>query len=233
MNIQTILENSLAGELQNTNLQGLNKDGVSPEKLKQYIHILNAGLTDLHTRFFLKKEAVTLKLKSGVRAYTLSLQNAVSQGNPNAPIQDSEQLPFKDNVLEVLEAYRNGSRVGIGVAGGVYITTPQSIYVDGSIQDAEVLELVYKANHVSIPSTAPTTTEVVLPPSHLQALYYYIGARIMTPQTTGLAMIEGRAFHEGSYYMKQYEDECTRLALNGIDADSMDVVSLFHQRGFI
>lgn len=233
MLLQQVLDNCISGELQNINIMNLDKTEVNPYMLKQFITVLNAGLTDLHTRFMLKKEAVKVRTRSDVRLYNLIPRFAISQGNPDAYIMDLPEIPFKGNIIEILEVYKGKQKVAMNVKDGVYITTPQTIYLDGSITGGEELDIIYKANHVTVPSNAEMTTEILIPPSHLQALSYFIGARMMTPQTTGMAAIEGRAFHEGSHYMKLYEAECIRLVELGIDADSVNVISLFSQRGFI
>lgn len=231
--LSDLIDGSIAGELQNLNIQTLDKSAITPNGLKQFIAVLNAGLTDLHKRFMLKKASVQLSLQEDVRLYTLTSLKAESKGYANPYIKDSVELPFTDNVMEVLAVYKGKDEIRLGAKGGIYLSTPQTLYLDFVPTEGTLLDVVYKATHARVPSDADLDTQVLIPPSHVQALYYYIGARIMTAQTTGLATIEGRAFHEGSHYMKLYEQECQRLSDLGIDAESNNVVSLFTQRGFI
>lgn len=231
MQLQQVLDHCVSGELHNLNIMDLDRTNINPHMLKSFINALNSGLTDLHTRFLLKKEAVRIRTDVSIRMYGLTLD---LDGSSPDYVLDSPHLPFKGNIIEILNIYnKDRNPVKLNAKDGIYITTPQTIYLDGDIVGGVELDVVYKANHARILQDAPMTTEVLIPPSHLKALSYYIGARLMTPQTTGMAAIEGRSFHEGSHYMNLYEKECAHLVELGIDADAPNVVSLFTQRGFI
>lgn len=237
MRLSYIFEALASGEL--AGIQFAANGEITPDRWGFVTKNINMGLGELHKRFSLREETVKVQAVADRRAYKLHSGFAVSSGDPAAHVIDTVAEPFKDNVIEILKVFNNGTRIFLDRPGGIYTTTPQTIYIDGTVITDTLYEVVYKANHPTIEliemgvSLDPADIEVDLPMTHLQALLYYVASRIITPVATALNGIDGRGTHEGIQYRQLFEQECATLIMQGIDIDRLDEQDLFSKRGFV
>lgn len=97
---------------------------------------------------------------------------------------------------------------------------------------AVCLRVVYLADHPKIDITAAidcdsSSYNIELPQTHLLALLYFIGSRVMNP--IGMA----NEFHAGNSYAAKYEAECQRLELDGLQIDNDGSSTSFEEAGFV
>lgn len=106
LKLSDVLENLAAGELSHLSLFENGADIPFETFNKRLLPIINAGLTDIHTRFFVKQKEVWLKHCCGDTKLVLDRKNAASAHRlrGNAFIQDCDD-PFKDDVVEILSIY--------------------------------------------------------------------------------------------------------------------------------
>lgn len=106
LKLSDVLENLAAGELSHLSLFENGADIPFETFNKRLLPIINAGLTDIHMRFFVKQKEVWVKHCCGDTKLVLDKKNAQSAHKlrGNAFIQDCDD-PFKDDVVEILSIY--------------------------------------------------------------------------------------------------------------------------------
>lgn len=106
LKLSDVLENLAAGELSHLSLFENGAD-ISFDKFNsRLLPIINSGLTDIHTRFFVKQKEVWLHHCCGDTRLVLDRKNTVSARSlrGGAFIDDCED-PFRDDVVEILSIY--------------------------------------------------------------------------------------------------------------------------------
>ena len=189
-------------------------------------------MSDLYQRFSIKEGVVDLVVTKDVQHYILS-----------------------DDVLEVLRMTTPEGKVynlnsvtsSLSSATGPYgnvsnISNPSTCHASynelffSHVPCAGVYRIVYKedATHISldnIDTVDPKTIEVPLPLTYLNALCYYVAAKVYNP--AGAESVARSMFHEGNNWRSMYEDECNRLKANLAGAKSFNEVSNFTRGGWV
>lgn len=238
------------GELSHLNIGGAEGNGITQENQVRILSHLNLGLTALHTRFLLKRGELTLGLVPGLQRYPLHKQYAVANLESWEPIkfiQDSEQLPFTGGVLKVVQVFDglgnelrlNGSagklRPGLNTYPSweipqVYTPSLDTLILQDAVE-GETLKVVYQADHARIfredNSFDPEEIEVELPHTHMEALLFYIAARLISPLG-----VSGD-FHEGNNYMARYEQACMQLEDQGMQVVEFQETSRLVRNGWV
>ena len=209
------------------------KDGdILPRHRRRITTLINSGLSDLHQRFSIKEGVLDLKVTEDKQHYILS-----------------------DDVLEVLRMTTPEGKVynlnsvtsslspTTGPYGNVSNTSNPSLchasYNElffSHVPCAGIYRIVYKgdATHISldgIDTADPKTIEIPLPLTYLNALCYYVAAKVYNP--AGAQTIARSMFHEGNNWRSMYEDECNRLKANLAGAKSFNEVSNFTRGGWV
>lgn len=171
MQLKTYIEELIVGELSHANiakvlmphLADLNPLAASvantkyPEMLGKLINAINLGLTQIYTELPLAEEELILITNPTTDRYNLTANHAVFAGaaSPDMKwIEDSEFLPFPDNVIECLHVIDEN---GVGLAtndsaavGGVFFPAPNIVQVPFAEYEVS-LNVLYRANHAKIP----------------------------------------------------------------------------------
>ena len=223
------------------------EDGVNETHQRQLAGSVQLGLTALYTRFNLKQNQLELRLVSGQRDYRLHSKYADNNFSTNEPVRwiaDTELVKFKDDILKIEKVI---TPIGIELElnnGGLYscftpmmdtLRVPNGMVNDVPDTPEELkvssIAVVYKANH---PTLLPrgdwfdtSRIEVELPPSHLQALLYFVASRASNP--VGM----GQEFNSGNQWYQKYELECQRLTHSGQAIDTINDLCRLHQKGFV
>ena len=71
MRVKDVIDALLEGELNNLNMLDSNGN-LKPERLKKIIDTINLGLTDLHTRFLLKKSLKEIQILPSITTYEIT-----------------------------------------------------------------------------------------------------------------------------------------------------------------
>lgn len=229
------------GELSQIKLGGAAASGITKENQLQMLGHVNAGLTELHTRFQIKEGTLKVGMFPGIDAYTLSKRYAASNRESREPvkyIQDTSTLPFQDTVLKIERVYDDqGEELELNAGGKRYdplsrvIRTPEinTLIVPPALVST-YLTVVYRANHARIVKEDngfdPTEVEVNLPPQYENALLLYIASRVFNP--IGL----NQEFHDGNNYWGKFEAACAVLANKGLDLNAESGEGRFERNGW-
>lgn len=214
MKLSEIYDSLASGELKN--LRFSENNVIKPESRKVLLSSINAGLTDLHTRFLLKKNTIDMSYSKSREQYSIN----------------------RPDLIEVLSVKLNETELTVNTLSGYHLINPTTIYIDKGIEryylhDADVLNtlyVTYKANHKKLTEEdIELDNDVELPDSYLNALLYFIANRLYTSIPNQL---DGDV-NESLRYSKRYHDEIDMLTNQGIDVDGINEFSLFSARGFV
>lgn len=248
MKLSEIFAQMSSGELSQLSIGG-NEQGVLDEKnWHQILNHVNVGLTALYRRFFLKEGRVKLRLIADRTIYPLhSDYSVLSTKNPGIVkhILDETAARFQDDILKIERVLTDsGVELSLNDLSDEYslftpsmftLRVPEKIVKQGNDlperYKTENLELVYRANHpqivVPLGYFDPERFEVELPPSHLQALLFYVASRIHNP--IGIA----NEFHAGNSWYARYEQECQDLENKGVQVDRDSQPDRLRAKGFV
>ena len=231
MKLSKIYETLAASEVFTYELADEDGD-ILPRHRRRITTLINSGLSDLYQRFSIKEGVVDLVVTKDVQHYILS-----------------------DDVLEVLRMTTPEGKVynlnsvtsSLSPTTGPYgnvsnISNPSLCHASYNelffsyVPCAGTYRIVYKgdATHISldnIDTADPKTIEVPLPLTYLNALCYYVAAKVYNP--AGAESVARSMFHEGNNWRSMYEDECNRLKANLAGAKSFNEVSNFTRGGWV
>ncbi len=232
MKLSKIFETLAASEVFTYDMADEGGD-ILPKYRRRVTTLINSGLSDLHQRFSIKEGVIDLEVTKDKQHYVLS-----------------------DDVLEVLRMVTPEGKVynlnsvtsqltsSTGPYGNVTNNTIHTALCHASynelffshIPHPGVYHIVYKgdATHISldnIDTIDPKTIGIPLPLTYLNALCYYVAAKVYNP--AGAESVARSMFHEGNNWRSMYEDECNRLKSNLAGAKSFNEVSNFTRGGWI
>ena len=221
-------------------------DGIPAANYLKLLPFVQLGLTELHKRFPLKENTITVTLQDSQVIYPLTIAYAVSNTATTGTkwIIDTTLAPFRDDLMQIERVY------------GTYLTkeyeiplneidNPESIRTTAYnmllipsdtetapwLLETTTLRVVYRADHPAInkylANAAPGVTEIYLPPSHLEPLLYYIASRQHNP--IGIS----NEFHEGNNYFAKFEASCQLLEASGLTIKASHGGSKLSARGFV
>ena len=181
-------------------------------KLDNYSAILRTidiSLLEMHKRFPLKQREVFIQQYDHIQRYELHSRYAQTNTASNEPykyIVDSEWSAFIDEDFIQLEELFNeqGEPVPLNDRSQQY-----SMYTSGfnTIQvpypdSANAFSAIYRAGHSRLDSRAdPSTVDVSIPFSHVEALLLYIAGRHMASSHP----------EESQLFMMRFETSCAKL----------------------
>ena len=206
---------------------------ILPKFRRRVTTLINSGLSDLYQRFSIKDGVIDLEVSENKQHYILS-----------------------DDVLEVLRMITPEGKVynlnsvtsqlspSTGPYGNVSNNTIHTALCHASYNELffshvlcpGIYRIVYKgdATHISldgIDTVDPKTIEVPLPLTYLNALCYFVAAKVYNP--AGAQSVASSMFHEGNNWRAMYEEECNRLKANLAGAKSFNEVSNFTRGGWV
>lgn len=205
MKISNILTALATGELSNLFLAD-NKLTIKPDKIDRVVSTLNLGLTDIYTRFFLKRKVICIDLNKNQKEYTIT----------------------EADLIEIIKVTKNNCELILNT--DYMLLNQNTIFMTGLIGDNESIEVIYKANHKPInKQDIEHDRDIELPISYLNLLLYFSASRLYTSIVNQL---DGD-LNESVRYTQKYLEELNMLTNQGIDVDNLNEFSLFTQRGFI
>lgn len=229
------------GELSQIKLGGASANGITKENQLQMLQHVNAGLTELHTRFHLKEGTLKVAMVPSLETYVLSKRFALGNRESREPvkyIQDSFAAPFQDTVLKIERVFDDqGEELELNAGGKRYdplskvIRTPtiNTLIVPPALVTTH-LTVVYRGNHPRIikedNSFDPAEVEIDLPPQYENALLLYIASRVFNP--IGL----NQEFHDGNNYWGKFEAACAQLNQKGLDLNAETGEGRFERNGW-
>lgn len=203
MKLVSVLEYLASGELANLNLAEDRKN-IKPDKMVIVLRNINRGLEDLHTRFSLKVNYAEVDTVLGVNQYTV----------------------VATDLVEILHIYVNGKKLN---ETEYRLLSTNSFKLNIVLGITDNLRVEYKANHRQLTELdVELGTNIDLPSAYVNALIYFIAARLFTGAVNQL---DGD-LNEGVAYERKYQDEIIMLNNQGIDVEHMDTDERFASRGF-
>lgn len=181
------------------------------------------GLTELHKRFHIREGEIPVTLVADQEDYSLAAATDLLQ------VRKIEGV-YRDNTYDI--------PLNLNLDYAIRTPTYNTIEVPTDkekapwLEDTTVLTVTYRADHpvikAEIANQAAQIVDIELPGVYLQALIYYICARV----TASLgATTEG--YHEGDNYMAKFEHACQLLKMESFEVDEHASYDKLHMRGFV
>lgn len=239
-----------------------NKTGViKREKYNQILTLLNAGLSDIFTKFQVREGACTLQTTEGKYDYVIDKAYAVSVDPVNGYILDDASSPFSNEVIEVtsvhtleghslpfntmdrnLEArdFNPGYSYDVMDCKRSFSTPKYKTLRTPLGLRSSLLHIKYKVGHDKLDKIKPEELELFDPSSvvidlpyvYLVPLTYYVISRLSNARGTERA---GQGmFNEGTTFYSKYLAECNNIKENLNQSEqTAENSNLFRMRGFI
>ena len=196
MLLKDFLQQLAMGPVGELSVGGDNSGAIPVIQVPRMINHLNTALTDLHTRFCLRKESLQLASLVSRSTYPLQAKHALTSGSmePDKFIIDTALKPFTGGLLgieEVLDA--DQCRLPLNVQGDVYgwHTSRFDTLNLGYPTTGDVYFVQYRARHPVIAANAdPETIEIQVPPSLETALVTKTGQLVYGAMTTEAAILK-------------------------------------------
>lgn len=248
MKLKEIFDQLTYGELSQLSIGGSEAGGVQPANYDRLVAHINLAMTSLYKRFPLKEGRLTVALQPGRLTYPITSKFAVTSRTSRETvryIEDTTAEPFNDNIHKIERVYTTGGHeFGLNDLEDVYAMmtpTATTLRVPADIVTPPVemnddlrttkLVVVYRANHTPIVADGvdldPESVEVELPYSHLEALLYFVAARLHTP--TGMT----NEANLGNTYMAKHEAECQRLETLNLRVDQASQSDRLGRNGWV
>lgn len=185
--------------------EGLGTGVLKPEYHDTINKSIYLGLTDLHTRFDLKIRDFDY-VHTGQEQFKLSIPN--------------------EDFLEIHQVIKNDKPLYANSFDGYLLLDNHVLSFKSAMLRGDVFKIIYRANHSVITNR---TTHIELPRAYLNALLYFIAARVFTSIPNQL---DGD-LNEGNRYAQKYREEIAMLMAEGLDVDNSEERCLFNERGFV
>lgn len=238
ISLSEVFKQLQTNELNNISVVNQQTKEIDPLQYSNVISAINAGLTQLHTRFLLRLGNLKIRLLPGQELYELS-SRYIMTGKGKDPDKQfiMTSPPFNGGVLKIQQVFDDtGRELGLNNHSDSFsVQTPtyDTLYVPTELHDrhkVDTLKIVYRQNHKPI-STEPGDVDpeyygVSLSPSHLWALCLFVAGRMHYP--IGLS----DATYSGNSFMALYEKECQRLETTGLEISQIAVNEGIWRKGF-
>lgn len=225
MKLNEILDSLASSELANLNF--VENGNIVEAKIPKIVGAINLGLTKLYTRFKLKKGFITLNVTPSITAYELSTANVLRGTNTEGYITTES---FTGDLIEILKIVStDGSDISFDGSGTVVLLKTNLIKFK-TAPDTATYNIEYSALPTKLVYDDDTDIDVELPDMYLPALLMFIGSRFASP--VGISFDANRNSMDINY-LQQYEAECQRLEMLGLDVGNDLDTDLFSERGFI
>ena len=238
MKLSDILDQLSHGELSQVHVGGSDQCGVTEENRGTIVSHINMGLTELHKRFVLREGRFKIKVIPGKFTYLLDKKHSESNEGSDSPekfIKDADD-PFENDLFKVERVYdeKNHELALNDKDNELSLRTPSYnmlVIPDHKEFEAEELTVVYRANHplLDFDDTVypPEMVDVDLPMSHLEALLFYVAARVINP------MGASGEFHEGNNYTSKFERAVQQLHAMNYRVDTQSSNTRFERNGWV
>lgn len=219
MLLRDLLYSLETGELNNLSIVDQDTGIIKPQHYGRIVTSANLAVTDLHTRFLIKKGSMSVALKEEQVLYPLQ-QRFVLQ-DPAKPYQfitTSEKLSTLLKILEVRDDHNrilplnNGDpRRGIDTPSFNSLAVSTDLFKEWETKHLTV-EFQKNGKLIETCDTEydPDCVEVDIDARYLNAVSLFIASRLHNPSGFGTGGV-----HEGNNYHTLYIEECARLSNTG------------------
>ena len=231
MKLSKIYETLAASEVFTYELADEDGD-ILPRHRRRITTLINSGLSDLHQRFSIKEGVLDLEVTEDKQHYILSddVLEVLRMTTPEGKVYNLNSVT--SSLSPTTGPYGNVSNI----SNTSLCHASYNELFFSHVPCAGIYRIVYKgdATHISldnIDTVDPKTVEIPLPLTYLNALCYYVAAKVYNP--AGAESVARSMFHEGNNWRSMYEDECNRLKANLAGAKSFNEVSNFTRGGWV
>ena len=108
MYLNELFDQLTYGELSQLEYGGVDNEGITQEDHKRILPHINLALTELHKRFLIREEEVTIRCYDHIETYVLDSKYAATNTESTEPykyIHDTVFEPFVDNVLRIEKVF--------------------------------------------------------------------------------------------------------------------------------
>lgn len=241
-----------SAELNQQSITG--RDGIMvPEHYNRVVALANLGLVELYRKFDLRQGSLILRTQANIYTYELIEDNALSN-NLLGFIIDTNN-PFMGDVLQIRNVLTtNGHELLLNNYNerhldyrtdltpqelGLSFFTPnyRTLRIPAGIRVGTDIVVRYRSSPPAIPlfdeniNQAELDSRLIpLPPVYLNALIYYIAARIGNGRD---AATMGRSvFHVGNNFEQKYKAEIAELEKDGVVTTTLPEMRSHYYRGF-
>lgn len=226
MKLSEILDSLASSELANLNF--VENGNIAEAKIPKIVNAINLGLVKLYTRFKLKKGFITLSVTPEVTAYELTSANVLSGLNTSGFITTTG---FSGDLIEILNITDSSDNdISFDGSGDVVLLKTNLIKFKTAPEEEDTYTVEYSALPTRLVYVDDTNIEVELPDVYLPPLLMFIGSRFASP--VGISFDANRSSMDINY-LQQYEAECQKLDMLGLDVGNDIGTDLFSERGFV
>lgn len=223
MKIQDVFDHLSYGEFSQLSIGGGKAGEIDESNYARVVSHIQLGLTALYKRFNLKESRISFPLVDGAETYSidtsdlLRIERVITDTGSEVSINDhGDEWGVFTPALSVIRLAPKLAAQGID--------TPDCLKTANLI-------VAYRANHPKIIGSSGVliaeTKTIELPPSHLEALLYFVASRVNNP--IGMT----NEFHSGNTWFSKYETECRRLESDGFMVQETEGTSKLRSRGFV
>jgi len=216
MLLSDIFEHLNYGELAQLSIGGADEDGIPVTAYPAIVSHLNMGLIELYKRLPLKIKSIQIQEYSSISTYYLQPDFAANSGSaePIKYLLDSATNQFTGDILKI-ERVTSSDATEIGNLPLNDNNSDNSLYTPAydaltayEPDDSTILTVYYRATPTKIVAAGldPTTTDIPIPDSVLEALVYFIAARAHT----NTPALEGQP-NVSSMYLQKFEGSLQRI----------------------
>lgn len=231
MKLSKIYETLAASEVFTYDLADEDGD-ILPRHRRRITTLINSGLSDLYQRFSIKEGVLDLEVTEDKQHYILSddVLEVLRMTTPEGKVYNLNSVT--STLSPTTGPYGNVSNIS---NNSICHASYNELFFS-NVPCTGIYRIVYKedATHISldnIDTADPKTIEIPLPLTYLNALCYYVAAKVYNP--AGAESVARSMFHEGNNWRSMYEDECNRLKANLAGAKSFNEVSNFTRGGWV
>ncbi len=213
------------GELSQLEYAGADNQGIMVEDHKRVIPHINLALTELHKRFLIREEEVTIRCYDHIETYVLDSKYAASNKASTEKykyIHDTVFEPFMDNVIKIEKIFNeDGQELWANETDPYIIRTERNLVSHRAwsvnTPDYRTIQLPYpmvenqilveyRADHerIIVEGLRPDITNIKIPSYLLEPLLLYIAARVYSS-------LGGDSAQEGMAYMAKFEASCKKI----------------------
>ena len=218
-----VYESLATGELTHVIMGSELDEDYSKVPKKHFVRLRNAvqlGLTDLHKRFLLREETISLDLSSGLSSYILTKEYAESNIKSSQPIKyiKDAAAPFESNLVKIARISTDlGDPVPLNLLDSDYtvnLVRSDRISIGKDVK-ANGLIITFHADHPQfnkyLADSSPMSVQVEIPTTFIYPLSLFVASRIINP--IGLS----EQFHEGNNYFSKYLSAIAEIQEQGLD----------------
>lgn len=241
MVLQDLFDIMASGEFSGLALGNSVTGSIKEEAYPKIVNAINRGLTELYTKFLLKKKRVYLVQQPDVIRYYLRTQYLGYAGTTSSStyLLDHTDEEFQNDVLRVLNIVDsdnqpielNPHRVSINQT---YFRSSGFDTLDlTTVLTDQVFTIQYQAKYPKIVITEdfdPESINLYYPPFIEEALINYVVSSLMKNKTTKAS--EGEGYVTNTWYHR-YERACINIIEAGLAEESITSDNRFSNKGFV